>query len=110
MLSLDPQEKDNPPSPLHNITPSQDYHYWNIWTPQLNEPTNQTLIKVSKVVKPMNKKILLCNLGTRLMSNPMSPTHPWIKLFYSAVCLILSLQRSLSSEIAACCKKLIPQR
>ena len=30
---------------------------------QLNEPANQNLMKVPKVVKPANKKTLLCNFG-----------------------------------------------
>ena len=34
-------------------TPSVDYYYWlKRLDTQLNEPTNQNLIKVAKVVKP----------------------------------------------------------
>ena len=78
---------------IHKISPSVDYNsLLKSLDTLLDEPTYINLTEVPKV-KPTNKKILLC-----------------LKLFYSAVCLILSLQRSLSSEIAACCKKLIPQR
>ena len=45
---------------IHKITPSKDYKKWlKRFDTQLDEPINQNLIKVPKVVKPMNKKKLL---------------------------------------------------
>ena len=42
------------------ITPSVDYNEWlKRLNNQLNEPTNQNIIKVSKVINPTNKKTLL---------------------------------------------------
>ena len=38
---------------------------------QLNEPTNQNLIKVPKVVQPTNKKTFLMTLGTSVINIPM---------------------------------------
>ena len=44
----------------NNDTSSVDYNWWlKRLNNQLNEPTNQNSIKVSKIVKPMNKKTLL---------------------------------------------------
>ena len=43
----------------HKITPSVDYNYWlKRLNSQLNEPTNQDLIEVPKVVETTNKKTL----------------------------------------------------
>ena len=45
-----------------------DYNYWlKLLDTQLNEPANQNLIKVLKVVKPMN-----INLRTSVIKNFMS--------------------------------------
>ena len=41
---------------------------------QFNEPTNQSSIKVPKVVEPTNKKAFLKTLETRVINSPMS--HP----------------------------------
>ena len=42
---------------IYKITLFVDYNKWlKRLDIQLNEPTNQNLIKVSKVVKPANKK------------------------------------------------------
>ena len=38
---------------------------------QLNEPTNQNSIKVSKVVKPTNKKSYYKTLRTSVINSPM---------------------------------------
>ena len=44
------------------ITPSVDFNLGlKRLETQINEPTNQNLIKVSKVVEPTNKKTLLQN-------------------------------------------------
>ena len=40
---------------------------------QLNEPTNQNTLKVPKVVKPTNKKMLLYDMGSSVINSPMSP-------------------------------------
>ena len=59
---------------IHKITPSVDYNYWQKrLDTQLNEPTNQNLIKVPKIVKPMNKKVFYKTLGTGVINSPMSP-------------------------------------
>ena len=56
---------------IHKITFSVDYNQWLIHLDtQLNEPTNQYSIKVSKVDKPTNKK----TLGTSKINSPMSPS------------------------------------
>ena len=45
---------------IHKITPSVDYINWmKLRKTQLNELTNQNLIKVPKVDKSTNKKTLL---------------------------------------------------
>ena len=41
---------------------------------QLNESTNHNLLKVPKVVKPANKKMLLKTLGTSVINSPLSPS------------------------------------
>ena len=42
---------------IHKITPSVDYNYWlKRLDTQLNETTNQNLIKVLKVVRPTNEE------------------------------------------------------
>ena len=42
---------------IHKITHSVDYNWWlKRLDNQLNEPTNQTSIRVPKVVMPTNKK------------------------------------------------------
>ena len=47
------------PMMLDKITPSLDYHLkFKYLDTQLNEPTNQNSIEVSKVVEPTNKKTL----------------------------------------------------
>ena len=44
---------------IYEITPSLDYNYLlKCLDTQVNETTNQNSIKVSKVVKPTNKKML----------------------------------------------------
>ena len=40
---------------------------------QLNQPTNQNLIKVPKVVKQMNKDCYYNTLGTSVINGQMSP-------------------------------------
>ena len=61
---------------IHKINPSVDYNSWlKRLDTLLDEPTYLNLTEVPKV-KPTNKKILLCNLGTRLMSNPITPNLP----------------------------------
>ena len=40
---------------------------------QLNEPTNQNSIKVSKFIKLINKKTFLQIFGTSVINSPMSP-------------------------------------
>ena len=40
---------------------------------QINQPTNQNAIKVSKVVKPSNKKQYHKTLGTSVINSPISP-------------------------------------
>ena len=45
---------------IHIITPSVDYNLWlKRLDNKLNEPTNQNLLKVPKVVKPKNNKTSL---------------------------------------------------
>ena len=45
---------------IHKITPSVDYNWWfKRLDTQLNESTNQNIIKVFKVVNITNKKTLL---------------------------------------------------
>ena len=52
-----------------------DYNYWlKHLDTQLNESTNQNSLKVPKVVKPTNKKMLLKTLGTSVMNSPLSPS------------------------------------
>ena len=54
---------------IHIIIPFVDYNYWlKHFNTQLNEPYNQNLIKVPKVVKPTIKKTLL-----QVINSPMSP-------------------------------------
>ncbi len=49
---------------IHNNPSSVDCNYWvNRLDNQLNEQTNQNSLKVTKVVKPTNKKMLLENFG-----------------------------------------------
>ncbi len=56
---------------IHKITPSVENNYGlKRLDTQLNEPTNQNSIKVPKVVKPTNKKILLETLGTSVVIIP----------------------------------------
>ena len=43
---------------------------------QLNEVTNQNLLKVTKVVKPTNKKYDYITLGTGETNSLMSPPSP----------------------------------
>ena len=40
---------------------------------QLNELTNQNVIKVLKIVEPTKKKTLLKTLGNSVINSPMSP-------------------------------------
>ena len=45
---------------MHKITHSVDFNEWlKCLDSKLNEQTNQNSIKVPKVVKPLNKKMLL---------------------------------------------------
>ena len=45
---------------IHKIKPSKDYNWWlKRLDAQLNESTNQNSMKVTKVAKPTNKKMLL---------------------------------------------------
>ena len=45
---------------IHKITPFEDYNQWlKRLNTELNEPTNKKSRKVTKVVKPTNKKTLL---------------------------------------------------
>ena len=45
---------------IHKIAPAVEYNYYlNRLDTQINEPTNQNLILVPKVVKSKNKKTLL---------------------------------------------------
>ena len=43
---------------------------------QLNESTNQNLVKVPKVVKPTNKKTLVKNFGDQCKKKPNVPFLP----------------------------------
>ena len=64
---------------IHKITPSLDYNKGlKRLDAQLNEPTNQNSIKVLKVVKPTNKKTLLCDFGDLCNKQPNVPSLPWI--------------------------------
>ena len=59
---------------IHKITPSEDCNQWlKKLDTQLNEQTNRISTKISKVVKPMNKKTLLLNFGDYSNKQPMSP-------------------------------------
>ena len=55
-----PVKMINIPNDDKQITPFVDYNQWlkRLGT-QLNEPTNQNLMKVPKVGNPTNKKMLL---------------------------------------------------
>ena len=61
---------------MHKIVPYVDYKQWlKCLNTQLNEPTNQNLIKVPKVGELMNKKALLnfgdqCNKQLNVLSLP----------------------------------------
>ena len=45
---------------IHKTTPSVDYNQWlKRLDNQLNEPTKQKSIKVPKVVKPLNRNIII---------------------------------------------------
>ena len=63
---------------VHKINSSVDYNKWlKLLDTQLNEPTNQNSIKVTKVVKHMNKKALLDKtLGTSVIT-AQCPIPPW---------------------------------
>ena len=54
---------------LHKITPSVPMNV-------PNEPINQNLIEVLKVVKPTNKKTLLENFGDLCNKQPNVPSLP----------------------------------
>ena len=60
---------------IHKITPSIGYDKWfKRFGTQLNESTNQNSIKVSKVVKPKNKKNIIKPWGlTSVINSLMSP-------------------------------------
>ena len=63
---------------VHKITSSVDYNKWlKLLDTQLIEPTNRNSIKVTKVVKQMNKKTLLDRpLGTSVIT-AQCPIPPW---------------------------------
>ena len=61
---------------IHKINPSIDYNKWmKRLDIQLNEATNQNLLKVPKVVKQANKKryykILGTSVSSRFVSSPL---------------------------------------
>ena len=59
---------------IHFI-PLVDYNYWlKRLDTQLNELTNQNLIKVPKVIKLTNKKALLKNFGDYKNKQPNDPS------------------------------------
>ena len=59
---------------IHKITPFVDYNEWlKRLDTQLNEQTNQNLIKVPKIVEPTNKKRYH---SFSVIKSPMSP--PWV--------------------------------
>ena len=67
------------PNDVTKINLSVDYNRWlKRLDAQLNEPTNQNLIKVSKVVKAKEKKRFYKTLRTRVINSPM----PSSSLFY----------------------------
>ena len=48
---------------LHKTTPSVNYNEWfKLLNTQLNESTNQTLIKLPKIFEPTNKKTVIIKL------------------------------------------------
>ena len=58
---------------LHKITPSVDYNKrLKRFDTQLNKPTIQNLIKVSKMVKLINCKRYHETLGTSVINNPLT--------------------------------------
>ena len=49
---------------IHKITSFVDYNYWlKLLDTQLTEPSNQNLLKVSKVLKQTNKEKIIIKLG-----------------------------------------------
>ena len=61
----------------HKITPSVDYNqYMKRLDIQLNEPTNQNSIKVSKDVNQTNRKMLLQKFGDYCNIQLNVPFHP----------------------------------
>ena len=53
---------------IPKIPSSIDYNFWlKRFNTQLNESSNQSLLKVSKVVNTMKKKTLLKTLGTSVI-------------------------------------------
>ena len=59
------------------ITPSVDYFCrLKLLDRQNNEPTNQNLVKIPKVVEPTNKKILSNNFEDKCNKLPNVPSHP----------------------------------
>ena len=56
---------------IHKIIPSVAFNYWlKRSDTQLNEPTNQNLIKC---FESTNKKTLLLSFRTSVLNSPMSP-------------------------------------
>ena len=66
---------------INKVTFSEDYNKWlKRLVTQLNEPTNQNLIKVPKVVKPTNEKKVSKRLCGKKYQITQYPFPPWKSL------------------------------
>ena len=59
---------------VHKITPSLDYNKWlKRLDTHFNEPTNQNLIKVKKLLGQQIRKSFHYTLGISVINSPLSP-------------------------------------
>ena len=68
---------------IDKIVPSLGYNRLLKRLDTLNKITNRNSIKVIKVVKPTNKKMLPKTLGTNVINSPMSPSS--LRLLYKII-------------------------
>ena len=69
---------------MHRITLYVDYSKWlKCLDTNFNKPTNQSSMKVLKVVKPKNKKMFYKTLGTSVLNSSMYPTSLKLNSFYT---------------------------
>ena len=92
------------PMMIHKITASVNWNYWlKCLNTQLDELTNQNLLKSPKLLSQQIRKRCFKTLGTSVLNSTMSPLLPWkYALLVGLMCVCVSVCVSVSVWVCVC--------